>query len=60
VGNGFTDATDVKFGTTPATHFQVDSDGQITATTPPQAAGTVSVTVTTKDGSVTGGQFTYM
>ena len=50
----------MKFGPTPATNFQVDSDGQITATTPPGADGTVSVTVTTKAGSVTGGEFTYV
>jgi IPT/TIG domain len=59
-GSGFTGTTSVKFGPTLATNFQVDSDGQITATTPPGTAGTVSVTVTTKAGSVTGGEFTYI
>jgi hypothetical protein len=59
-GSGFTGTTSVKFGPTLATNFQVDSDGQITATTPQGAAGTVSVTVTTKTGSVTGGEFTYI
>jgi hypothetical protein len=59
-GSGFTGTTSVKFGPTLATNFQVDSDGQITATTPTGTAGTVSVTVTTKAGSVTGGEFTYI
>jgi IPT/TIG domain len=57
-GSGFTNTRSVKFGPTPATNFQVDSDGQITATTPP-GAGIVNVTVITKSGSVTGGEFTY-
>ncbi len=59
-GSGFTGTTSVKFGPTLATNFQVDSDGQITATTPLGTAGTVSVTVTTKTDSVTGGEFTYI
>jgi hypothetical protein len=60
-GSGFTGTTSVKFGSTTATDFHVDSDGQITATTPPGAgAGTVNVTVTTKTGSFTGGEFTYV
>ena len=59
-GSGFTGTTSVKFGPTPAPNFQVDSDVQITATTPPGAGvGIVSVTVTAKAGSVTGGEFTY-
>lgn len=44
-GNGFTDATDVLFGDFPAVNFTVDSDTQITAVVPPQAAGFVSVLV---------------
>lgn len=59
MGSGLTGTTSVKFGTTPAQNIQVDSDGQITAVTPPGAPGAVSVTVTTKAGSVTGGVFTY-
>jgi len=58
-GSGFTGTTNVKFGPTSALHFLVDSDSQITATTPPGAAGPLSVSVTTKSGSVTGGEFTY-
>jgi hypothetical protein len=38
---------------------QVKSDAQIAATTPPGTSGTVSLTVTTSAGSVTGGTFTY-
>lgn len=59
MGSGFTGTTSVKFGPTPARNIQVDSDGQITAVTPPGAPGKVSVTITTKAGSVTGGEFTY-
>ena len=59
MGSGLTGTTSVKFGPTPAQNIQVDSDGQITAVTPPGAKGPVSVTVTTKAGSVTGGVFTY-
>lgn len=59
-GSGFTDTTSVKFGPTPATNVQVNSDNQITATTPPGAAGTASVSVTTKSGSIMEGEFTYM
>jgi hypothetical protein len=58
-GSGFTDTTSVKFGSTPVTDYHVDSDSQITATTPP-GAGTVNVTVTTRAGSFTGGEFTYV
>jgi hypothetical protein len=59
MGSGFTGSTSVKFGPTLAPNFQVDSDAQITATTPQGVAGPVSVTVTAKSGSVTGGNFTY-
>lgn len=58
-GSGFTGTTSVKFGSSPASSFQLDSDTQIAATTPPGAAGSVSVTVSTPAGSVTGGKFTY-
>ncbi|MFF8786351.1 IPT/TIG domain-containing protein, partial [Streptomyces sp. NPDC015125] len=48
-GTGFTGATAVRFGATPAPSFTVVSDTQITATTPP-GTGTVQVTVTTPIG----------
>ncbi|MGW7486218.1 beta strand repeat-containing protein [Streptomyces sp. NPDC054786] len=48
-GTGFTNATAVRFGATPAPSFTVNSDTQITATTP-LGTGTVQVTVTTPSG----------
>ena len=60
-GTGFSGATAVSFGGTPATGFTVDNDTQITATSP-AGTGTVDVTVTTAGGtSVTSSadQFTY-
>jgi hypothetical protein len=63
-GSGFTGATgvSVSFGGTAASHFNVDSDTQITATSP-AGTGTVDVTVTV--GSVTSAtssadQFAYL
>jgi hypothetical protein len=50
-GTGFLGVSAVKFGTTNASAFTVDSAGQITATTPPHAAGTVDVTVTNASGT---------
>ena len=50
IGSGFTGATEVLFGSTPAPSFTVDSDGQITATTPAGTAGTVDVRVQTPSG----------
>jgi hypothetical protein len=61
-GSKFTGATAVKFGANNATAFTVDSDTQITATSPPGAAGVVDVTVTTGSGTSGLGasdQFTY-
>jgi hypothetical protein len=61
-GSGFTSATGVNFGNTPATSFTVNSDTSITAVAPPQAAGTVDITVTTFSGIsvvVSADQFTY-
>jgi hypothetical protein len=48
-GTGFTGATQVDFGTTPAANVMVDSDSQITATSPP-GAGTADVTVVATGG----------
>ena len=61
-GSGFARTTDVSFGRTAATTFNVDADTQISAVSPP-GNGTVDVTVTTPDGvSTTGGAdlFTYV
>ncbi len=62
-GSGFTGATSVLFGTTPATNFTVVSDTQITATSPPATtAGTVDVTVVNPVGTSAAGtadKFTY-
>jgi N-acetylneuraminic acid mutarotase len=63
-GSGFTGATAVNFGSTPASSFTVTSDGQITAASPAAASvGPVDVTVTTPAGtSVTGAadQYAYI
>src|SRR5207244_605785 len=62
-GTGFTGATGVKFGTTNATNFTVNSSTQITATAP-AGTGVVDVTVTIPVGgtSATSGadRFTYV
>ncbi len=62
-GTHFTGASAVKFGTTDAAFFNVDSGTQITATSPSGSAGVFDVTVTTAGGtSATSGvdQFTYL
>ena len=46
-GSNFTGATAVNFGALPATTFSVISGTEISATSPPQGAGTVNITVTT-------------
>ncbi len=61
-GSGFTGATGVSFGNTPAVNYSVDSDGQITAVAP-QGTGIVSVTVTGPGGSspnTASSKFTYL
>jgi hypothetical protein len=50
-GTGFTGATAVSFGGTPATSFIVVNDTTITAVTPAHVVGVVDVTVTTPDGT---------
>lgn len=57
-GANLSNTTAVTFGATPATAFTVDSDGQITATTP-AGTGTVPVTVTTTAGSVDNQLYSY-
>ncbi|AGF55774.1 chitobiase/beta-hexosaminidase C-terminal domain-containing protein [Clostridium saccharoperbutylacetonicum] len=62
-GTDFTGVTAVKFGSTNATSYTVDSATQITATAPAGSAGTVDITVTTAGGTSSTGstdQFTYM
>ena len=51
IGSDFNGTTAVTFGNTAATSFTVDSDTQITATAPAEAAGTVDITVTTAGGT---------
>ncbi|OBT39760.1 hypothetical protein VE00_10508 [Pseudogymnoascus sp. WSF 3629] len=61
-GSGFTNATAVTFGSTPATSFTVASDTAINAVVPPgpSAGGVVSVFVTGPGGtSATGPTYTY-
>ncbi|MGO4648004.1 IPT/TIG domain-containing protein, partial [Nocardia sp. 2YAB30] len=58
-GTGFTGATAVNFGATPATSFTVNSNTQITAVAP-AGTGTVLVTVTTPGGTTGGVAYTYV
>ena len=60
-GTGFTGATAVTFDLPAATSFTVDTDTQITAVTPPHAAGPVDVRVTTPGGTaIASGAYTYV
>lgn len=61
-GSGFTNATDVDFGSVAARTFSVVSDTRITAVTPAQAAGTHNVAVHGPTGNSTitpADRFTY-
>lgn len=61
-GTGFNNASAVMFGATAATSFTVNSDIQITATSPAGTAGEVDITVTTLYGTSTtlaADKFTY-
>ena len=55
LGYGFTGATGVLFGASAATSVVVVSDSEITCVTPAHAAGAVSVTVNTANGTATRG-----
>lgn len=62
-GTGFTGATAVSFGASPATSFTVNGDTSITAVSPAASAGTVDVTVTTAGGTSAASatdQFTFI
>jgi hypothetical protein len=62
-GTGFTGATAVGFGTTPAASFTVTNDTSITAVSPATGPGPVDVTVTTAGGpsaTSTVDQFTFV
>ena len=52
-GTGFTTASQVMFGTVPASSFQRISDNELLVTTPPQSPGTLNITVQTPAGSST-------
>jgi alpha-tubulin suppressor-like RCC1 family protein len=52
-GSGFTEATEVLFGGTPATSFTIESATTIKAVSPVHASGTVDVTVTNPVGTST-------
>jgi alpha-tubulin suppressor-like RCC1 family protein len=60
-GSNFSEVTAVKFGSTDATSYTVNSEASITAVSPP-GTGTVNVTVETKTGvspATTADHFTY-
>lgn len=62
-GSGFTGATGVSFGGTPATSFTIVSANQITATAPARGVGVADVIVTTPNGvsaNTAADNFTYV
>src|ERR1035437_8233985 len=58
-GTGFTGATQVYFGSTPATTFSVANDTFILATSPAGTVGTVNITVATPNGTSPTGYLDY-
>lgn len=59
-GANFAEVKSVSFGSTPASSYAVNSEGQITAVSPAGAAGSQSVSVTTVAGTATSTQqFSY-
>ncbi|MFJ7199736.1 MULTISPECIES: IPT/TIG domain-containing protein [unclassified Streptomyces] len=59
-GTGMTGATAVRFGSTDATSFTVNSATQITAVSPPRAAGAAAVTILHPTGNSNSVTFTYV
>ncbi|MER7690942.1 IPT/TIG domain-containing protein [Streptomyces sp. NPDC097610] len=59
-GSGLTGATAVRFGSTPAASYTVNSATQITAVSPAGTAGAVAVTVTSPTGTSNAVTFTYV
>jgi IPT/TIG domain len=60
IGTGFAPDAIVTFGGSPATNLSIFGQSQISASTPPHAAGLVSVVVTNADGRTASGAFTYV
>ncbi len=58
-GTGFTSVTFVKFGTTAAASYVVDSSTQITAVSPAHAAGSGAVTVNAIGGTSSGSAYEF-
>jgi hypothetical protein len=61
-GTNFTSASAVTFGSTNASYFNVNSETQITAVSPPGVSGVVDIRVTTPGGTsaiVSADRFTY-
>ncbi|WP_329038300.1 IPT/TIG domain-containing protein [Streptomyces sp. NBC_01725] len=59
-GTGMTGSTAVRFGSTNATSFTVNSASQITAVSPPRAAGAAAVIVVHPTGNSNSVTFTYV
>ncbi|RIK40061.1 MAG: hypothetical protein DCC58_14445 [Chloroflexi bacterium] len=62
-GSGFSGTTQVRFGTTNAPNYTVDSDEQITVISPSRSSGTVNIRVTNSVGvspATAPSQYTYV